>query len=144
MRVSSKVAALAPASRLHRAGHRCRAGLSGDSLSLKGESENPGCQEAKKKATELNIGALSRMSGNVIHSARPDFIIPDYLSHIMQSQTWEGGAVSAQVDAESAFFMQTMHKDSGSYQAGCGPGVHPSSALPPAVPPPHCPVLTGW
>lgn len=49
MRVSNKVAAPAPASFLPRAGHGCRTGLSGDNLSLKGESENPGCQEAKKE-----------------------------------------------------------------------------------------------
>lgn len=80
---------------------RARKGLLGDNLSLKGEGENPGCRKAKKEATELKIGALNRMSGNATHSARFDFIVANYLSHILQNKTWEEDTVSRQTNVES-------------------------------------------
>lgn len=41
------------------------------------------------------------MSGNAIHSARFDFIVANYLSHIMQNKTWEEDTVSRQTNVES-------------------------------------------
>ena len=41
------------------------------------------------------------MSGNATHSARLDFIIANYLSHIMQNKTWEEDTVSIQTNVES-------------------------------------------
>lgn len=81
------------------------------------------------------------MSGNVILSARSGFIILNYLSHMMQRQTWEESAVSAHTDVGSAFFVRGTHKDSGCDQEGRGPGCTP--ALPFYPPSPQHPELTG-
>lgn len=87
-------------------GHEAKAhtGLLGSDLCLERERENPGCQEAKKDATELKIGARGRVFGAAVHSARLDSISATHLHHTMKPKTWEERIVSAQAHMGAGSF----------------------------------------
>lgn len=43
----------------------------------------------RKKATDLKIGTVNRMSRNASHRSRFHFFMAKYLSHTMQNETWD-------------------------------------------------------